>query len=42
MYNLVGTAEAPRPSGKIQREIPSKTWYNEMLPVQNWLKKPQR
>ncbi|XP_053402100.1 hydrocephalus-inducing protein homolog isoform X11 [Mercenaria mercenaria] len=42
MFNLVGTAEAPRPSGKVQRDIPSKTWYNEMLPVQNWLKKPQR
>ncbi|XP_052816168.1 hydrocephalus-inducing protein homolog isoform X2 [Mya arenaria] len=42
MFNLLGTAEAPRPSGKIQRDIPSKTWYNEMLPVHNWLKKPQR
>lgn len=42
MYNLVGTAEAPRPSGKVQRDIPCKTWYNEMLPVHNWLKKPQR
>lgn len=42
MYNLVGTAEAPRPNGKIGRDIPSKVWYNEMLPVHNWLKKPQR
>ncbi|XP_052229341.1 hydrocephalus-inducing protein homolog isoform X3 [Dreissena polymorpha] len=42
MFNLLGTAEAPRPNGKINRDIPSKTWYNEMLPVTNWLKKPQR
>ena len=42
MYNLVGTAEAPRPNGKVHRDVPSKVWYNEMLPVHNWLKKPQR
>lgn len=42
MFNLVGTADAPRPNGKVTRDIPCKTWYNEMLPVHNWLKKPQR
>ena len=42
MYNLAGTSEPPRPAGKIHRDVPSKVWYNEMLPVHNWLKKPQR
>ena len=42
LYNLQGTAEAPKVSAKISREIPCKTPYVEMLNVTNWLSKPQR
>jgi hydrocephalus-inducing protein len=42
LYNVFGNAEAPRPSGKFIREVPCKTPYTELLPIENWLKKPQR
>eukprot|EP01137_Pigoraptor_chileana_P033800 Opistho-2@25310 len=42
LYNLSGTADAPKPSGTINREVPCKTQYTELLPVTNWLKRPQR
>jgi len=42
MYNVSGSADPPKPNGKINREVPCKTMYMEMLPVHNWLKKPQR
>lgn len=42
LFNLVGTAEPPKPSGKISRDVPCKTMYIEPLTVHNWLKKPQR
>ncbi|CAF0787663.1 unnamed protein product [Brachionus calyciflorus] len=41
-YNLIGTANSPKPVGKIQREVPCKTPYTEVLTIENWLKKPQR
>jgi hydrocephalus-inducing protein len=42
LYNVIGNAETPRASGKFIREIPCKTPYTELLPIENWLKKPQR
>ena len=42
LYNVVGNADAPRASGKFVREVPCKTPYTELLPIENWLKKPQR
>ena len=42
MFNVSGSAEAPKPTEKINRDIPCKTTYTEMLRVQNWIKKPQR
>lgn len=42
LYNLIGVAEAPKPSGKVQRDVPCKIPYTELLPIENWLKKPQR
>ena len=42
LYNLVGTANPPKAVGKVQKEVPCKTQYVEVLPVENWLKKPQR
>ncbi|XP_072551301.1 hydrocephalus-inducing protein homolog [Salminus brasiliensis] len=42
LYTLQGTAEPPKAVGIISREIPCKTPYTEMVPVQNWLSKPQR
>ncbi|XP_071959113.1 hydrocephalus-inducing protein homolog isoform X2 [Antedon mediterranea] len=42
LYNLTGVSEAPKPAGNIQREVPSKTHYTELLAVSNWLKRPQR
>ena len=42
LFNLVGTAEPPKPSGKVTRDVPCKTTYTEPLSVVNWLKKPQR
>ena len=42
LYNLIGTANPPKPIGKVVREVPCKTSFTEVLPVENWLKKPQR
>ncbi|CAF1106189.1 unnamed protein product [Rotaria sordida] len=42
LYNVIGNAEPPRASGKFIREVPCKTPYVELLPIENWLKKPQR
>ncbi|XP_074644164.1 hydrocephalus-inducing protein homolog [Tubulanus polymorphus] len=42
LYNVQGTAEPPKPNSRINRDIPCKTSYTELLSVNNWLKKPQR
>ncbi|XP_074055255.1 hydrocephalus-inducing protein homolog isoform X3 [Macrotis lagotis] len=42
LYILQGTAEAPKALANIFREVPSKTAYIELLPVENWLNKLQR
>ncbi|KAL6479129.1 hypothetical protein MHYP_G00125620 [Metynnis hypsauchen] len=42
LYTLQGVAEPPKTVGTISREVPCKTPYTEILPVQNWLPKPQR
>ncbi|XP_041376326.1 hydrocephalus-inducing protein-like isoform X3 [Gigantopelta aegis] len=42
LFSLMGTSDSPKPNEKIQREIPCKTSYVEILPVKNWLKKQQR
>uniref|UniRef100_A0A7M4E0K5 HYDIN axonemal central pair apparatus protein n=1 Tax=Crocodylus porosus TaxID=8502 RepID=A0A7M4E0K5_CROPO len=42
LYLLQGTAEPPKSSGSIIREVPCKTSYTELIPVSNWLNKPQR
>ncbi|XP_053255366.1 hydrocephalus-inducing protein homolog [Podarcis raffonei] len=42
LYLLQGTAEPPKSAGNIIREVPCKTFYTELLPISNWLNKPQR
>ena len=42
LYNLQGTAEPPKHAGAITQEIPCKTFHTELLPVENWLRRPQR
>ncbi|KAJ3022533.1 hypothetical protein HKX48_005950 [Thoreauomyces humboldtii] len=42
LYKLYGIADKPSPAGNITRDVPSKTQYTEVLPVANWLKRPQR
>lgn len=42
LYNLQGQAELPKPVASVSRDIPCKTAYTELLPVANWLRKPQR
>jgi len=42
MYCVTGTAEAPKPNGKVSRDVPCKTTFVETLAVHNWLKKSQR
>ena len=42
MYCVSGTAEPPKPNGKVSRDVPCKTTFVETLAVQNWLKKSQR
>ncbi|KAI1889973.1 hypothetical protein AGOR_G00168420 [Albula goreensis] len=42
LYTLLGTAEPPKAAGTINHEIPCKTPYTEVVPVQNWLNKAQR
>ncbi|XP_064315287.1 hydrocephalus-inducing protein homolog [Phalacrocorax carbo] len=41
-YFLQGTAEAPKCSGTIFRQVPCRTSYTELIPVSNWLNRPQR
>ncbi|XP_068267686.1 LOW QUALITY PROTEIN: hydrocephalus-inducing protein homolog [Nyctibius grandis] len=41
-YLLQGTAEAPKCSGTIVRQVPCRTSYTELIPVSNWLMRPQR
>ncbi|XP_042653703.1 LOW QUALITY PROTEIN: hydrocephalus-inducing protein homolog [Tyto alba] len=41
-YLLQGTAEAPKCSGTIFRQVPCRTPYTELIPVSNWLNRPQR
>lgn len=42
LYNLVGTATEPKMNGKVHKDVPAKTAVSELLPITNWLKKPQR
>nr|KAF6318524.1 HYDIN axonemal central pair apparatus protein [Pipistrellus kuhlii] len=42
LYALHGTAEPPKAVANIFREVPCKTPYTELLPITNWLNKPQR
>ncbi|KAM8983080.1 hydrocephalus-inducing protein-like isoform 2-T2 [Ara ararauna] len=41
-YHLEGTAEAPRCSGAISRQVPCRISHTELIPVSNWLHRPQR
>ena len=42
LYSLMGTANPPKPMGKLMRDVPCKTAYTEVLLVENWLNRPQR
>ncbi|XP_066540500.1 hydrocephalus-inducing protein homolog isoform X2 [Hoplias malabaricus] len=42
LYTLQGTAEPPKAVGTISHDVPCKTAYTVIVPVQNWLQKPQR
>ncbi|XP_048648423.1 hydrocephalus-inducing protein homolog isoform X1 [Marmota marmota marmota] len=42
LYALHGTSDVPKAVANISREVPCKTPYTELLPVTNWLNKPQR
>ncbi|XJO77830.1 hypothetical protein BDV3_002359 [Batrachochytrium dendrobatidis] len=42
LHKLYGTVDKPLSAGNINREIPSKTSFTEVLNVGNWLKRPQR
>ncbi|XP_035381538.1 hydrocephalus-inducing protein homolog [Electrophorus electricus] len=42
LYSLQGTADPPKAVGTISHEVPCKTPYTEIVPVHNWLPKPQR
>uniref|UniRef100_H2ZYG4 Uncharacterized protein n=1 Tax=Latimeria chalumnae TaxID=7897 RepID=H2ZYG4_LATCH len=42
LYILHGTADPPKAVATINREMPSKTVYTEVLSVNNWLRKLQR
>ncbi|XP_026975142.1 hydrocephalus-inducing protein homolog [Sagmatias obliquidens] len=42
LYVLHGTPELPKAVANIYREVPCKTPYTELLPITNWLNKPQR
>ncbi|XP_015443273.1 hydrocephalus-inducing protein homolog isoform X1 [Pteropus alecto] len=42
LYALHGTSELPKAVANIYREVPCKTPYTELLPITNWLNKPQR
>jgi len=42
MYHVSGTAEPPKPNGKLARDVPCKLSFVETLAVHNWLRKSQR
>lgn len=42
LQNLSGTADPPKNSGSLTKEIPCKTSHTELLTVENWLRQPQR
>ena len=42
LYLLQGTAEPPKQVALISQEFPCKTTHTELLPVENWLPRPQR
>ena len=42
LYSLVGTADPPKYINAITEDIPCKTNYTKLLPIQNWLTKAQR
>ncbi|XP_021570831.1 hydrocephalus-inducing protein homolog, partial [Carlito syrichta] len=42
LYALHGNSELPKAVANIYREVPCKTPYTELLPITNWLNKPQR
>ncbi|XP_043935458.1 hydrocephalus-inducing protein homolog [Protopterus annectens] len=42
LYVLQGNSEPPKASGTVNREVPCKTSYTELLSVTNWLQRPQR
>nr|XP_023421731.1 hydrocephalus-inducing protein homolog [Cavia porcellus] len=42
LYALHGMAELPKAVANIYHEVPCKTPYTELLPITNWLNKPQR
>lgn len=42
LYHLLGIAEYPKQVAQINQEVPCKTPHTELLPVENWLAKPQR
>ncbi|XP_038394320.1 hydrocephalus-inducing protein homolog isoform X3 [Canis lupus familiaris] len=42
LYMLHGVSELPKAVANIYREVPCKTPYMELLPINNWLNKPQR
>lgn len=42
LYNVTGIAEPPKAVSNIQRDVPCKTNYTELLTVTNWLRTPQR
>ncbi|KAM6946364.1 hydrocephalus-inducing protein homolog [Aplochiton taeniatus] len=42
LYLLQGTAEAPKAVATLSHELPCKTPYTQLVPIHNWLDKPQR
>ncbi|KAI8909684.1 hypothetical protein EDD86DRAFT_206048, partial [Gorgonomyces haynaldii] len=42
LYKLIGVADKPMAADTLTREIPCKTAFTEVLPINNWLRRPQR
>lgn len=42
LFSLQGTAEQPKAEDTIVHRLPAKTDHAQLLPVHNWLSKPQR
>jgi hypothetical protein len=42
LYRLNGVANQPLPNGTINRELPCKTQFTEIVSVSNWLRRSQR